>query len=207
MQVPLRNMKGEVVGQIELNDSIFNVPINVPLMHQAYVRQMANARRGTADTKTRGEVRGGGRKPWRQKGTGRARQGTTRAPQWRKGGVVFGPHPRSYEQDMPRKMRRLALRSALSSKALDERVIVVDGLEFDGPKTRQFVEVLGLLGVAATSALVVLPARNENVERSANNVPGVKTLHAGYLNIRDLLGFDYVIIPVGALEVIEGYLA
>ncbi len=205
MQVPLRNMSGEVVGQIELSEDIFGVPVNVPVMHQAFIRQLANARQGTADTKTRGEVRGGGRKPWRQKGTGRARQGSTRAPHWRKGGTVFGPHPRSYAQDMPRKMRRLALRSALSSKVADDRIVVLDELEFDSAKTRQFVDLLTHLDIAA-STLVLLPEGNDNVERSANNLKGVKTLRANYLNIRDLLGFEYVIMPVGAMQVIEGYL-
>ena len=205
MQVPLRNISGEVVGQIELSEDIFGVPVNVPVMHQAFIRQLANARLGTADTKTRGEVRGGGRKPWRQKGTGRARQGSTRSPHWRKGGVVFGPHPRSYEQDMPRKMRRLALRSALSSKVADERIVVLDALEFESAKTRQIIDLLAHLDIAS-SALVLLPDSNDNVERSANNLEGVKTLRANYLNIRDLLGFDYVIMPVGAMQVIESYL-
>lgn len=205
MQVPLRSMSGETVGEVELRDDIFGGPINVAVMHQAYVRQMANARLGTADTKTRSDVAGGGRKPWRQKGTGRARQGTIRAPQWRKGGTVFGPHPRSYRQDMPRKMRRLALRSALSSKISEDRLIVLDTLEFGAPKTRQFIEVMDNLGVNST-ALVLLADKSENVERSASNLKAVKTLRANYLNVRDLLGFDYLIIPLGALEVIESYL-
>lgn len=205
MQVPLRSMSGETVGEVELRDDIFGGPINVAVMHQAYVRQMANARLGTADTKTRSDVAGGGRKPWRQKGTGRARQGTTRAPQWRKGGTVFGPHPRSYRQAMPRKMRRLALRSALSSKISEDRLIVLDTLEFGAPKTRQFTEVMNNLGVNS-SALVLLADKSENVERSASNLKAVKTLRANYLNVRDLLGFDYLIIPLGALEVIESYL-
>jgi len=205
MQVPLRNINGETVGQVELREDIFGVQINVPVMHQAFVRQMANARQGTADTKTRGEISGGGRKPWKQKGTGRARQGSTRAPHWRKGGVVFGPHPRSYEQAMPRKMRRLALRSALSAKAMEERIVVLDSLEFEMAKTKQMADALQNLGISST-ALVLLPERNENVERSVGNLKGVKTLRATYLNVRDLLGVDYVIMPLGALEVIEGYL-
>jgi len=205
MQVPLRNINGETVGQVELREDVFGVQINVPVMHQAFVRQMANARQGTADTKTRGEISGGGRKPWKQKGTGRARQGSTRAPHWRKGGVVFGPHPRSYEQAMPRKMRRLALRSALSAKAMEERIVVLDSLEFEMAKTKQMADALQNLGISST-ALVLLPERNENVERSVGNLKGVKTLRATYLNVRDLLGVDYVIMPLGALEVIEGYL-
>lgn len=205
MQVSLRNMDGETVGEIELREDVFEIPVNVPVMHQAFVRQQANARLGTASTKTRSQVRGGGRKPWRQKGTGRARQGTIRAPQWRGGGTVFGPHPRSYTQAMPRKMRRLALRSALSAKAAEDRIIVLDSLELETPQTKRMIEVLGNLGVSST-ALVLLSDRNENVERSITNLTGVKTLRANYLNIRDLLGFDYVVMPVGALEVIEGYL-
>jgi large subunit ribosomal protein L4 len=205
MQVSVRNIDGETVDEIELREDVFEIPVNVPVMHQAFVRQQANARLGTASTKTRSQVRGGGRKPWRQKGTGRARQGTIRAPQWRGGGTVFGPHPRSYTQAMPRKMRRLALRSALSAKAAEDRIIVLDSLELETPQTKRMIEVLGNLGVSST-ALVLLSDKNENVERSINNLTGVKTLRANYLNIRDLLGFDYVVMPVGALEVIEGYL-
>jgi large subunit ribosomal protein L4 len=205
MQVALRNIKGEVIREIELSDDIFGVPVNVPVMHQAFVRQQANARLGTAATKTRGLVSGGGKKPWRQKGTGRARQGSTRAPQWRGGGTVFGPQPRSYAQAMPRKMRRLALRSALSSKAAEDRIVVLDSLELEMPRTKQMLEILDNLGVTS-SALVLLPERNENVERSANNLAMVKTLRANYLNIRDLLGFDYVIMPLGALQIIEEFL-
>lgn len=205
MQVALRNIKGETVREIELSDEIFGVPVNVPVMHQALVRQQANARLGTVATKTRGQISGGGRKPWRQKGTGRARQGTTRAPHWRGGGIVFGPQPRSYVQAMPRKMRRLALRSALSSKVAEERIVVLDSLELEMPKTKQMLEILDNLGVT-TSALVLLPEKNENVERSTNNLTKVKTLRANYLNIQDLLGFDYVIMPLGALRVIESFL-
>ena len=205
MQVSVRNIDGETVDEIELREDVFEIPVNVPVMPQAFVRQQANARLGTASTKARSQVRGGGRKPWRQKGTGRARQGTIRAPQWRGGGTGFGPHPRSYTQAMPRKMRRLALRSALSAKAAEDRIIVLDSLELETPQTQRMIEVLGNLGVSST-ALVLLPDKNENVERSINNLTGVKTLRANYLNIRDLLGFDYVVMPVGALEVIEGYL-
>ncbi len=205
MQVSLRNINGEMVGEIELRPEIFEVPINVPVMHQALLRQEANARLGTAATKTRGQIRGGGKKPWRQKGTGRARQGTTRAPHWRGGGTVFGPQPRKYTQAMPRKMRRLALRSALSSKAAEARIVVLDALELDVPKTKRMIEILTNLEVTST-ALVLLPEKNDAVERSANNLSGVKTLRAHYLNIKDLLGFDYVVMPQSALEVIESYL-
>jgi large subunit ribosomal protein L4 len=202
MQIPVHNMAGETVGVIELREDIFGVPINVPVMHQALVRQQANARLGTHKTKTRGEVRGGGRKPWRQKGTGRARHGSIREPQWRGGGIVFGPRPRSYRQKMPRKMRRLAYRSALSVKARERQIIVLDDLRMPAPKTREMVSILEALAVDS-SALILLPEKNVNVEKSANNLPDVKTLRANYLNIRDLLGYDYLLVPLGALEVIE----
>ena len=205
MLVPLRNMDGEVVGEVELRDDIFAAPVHEAVMHQALLRQLANARLGTADTKTRGEVRGGGRKPWRQKGTGRARQGSIRSPQWRKGGVVFGPHPRSYTQAMPRKMRRLALRSALSAKAAEEQIIVVQDLALDEPKAKRMVEVLTNLA-PDSSTLILLPERNVAVELSARNLPGVKILRAHYLNVRDLFAYDYVVMPVSAIEAIESFL-
>jgi large subunit ribosomal protein L4 len=205
MLVPLRNMDGEVVGEVELRDDIFAAPVHEVVMHQALLRQLANARLGTADTKTRGEVRGGGRKPWRQKGTGRARQGSIRSPQWRKGGVVFGPHPRSYTQAMPRKMRRLALRSALSVKAAEEQIIVVQDLTLDEPKAKRMVEVLTNLA-ADSSTLILLPERNVTVELSTRNLPDVKTLRAHYLNVRDLFAYDYVVMPVSAIEAIESFL-
>lgn len=202
MQIPVHNMAGETVGEIELRKDIFGVPINVPVMHQALVRQQANARLGTHKTKTRGEVRGGGRKPWRQKGTGRARHGSIREPQWRGGGVAHGPRPRSYRQKMPRKMRRLAYKSALSVKAKERQIIVLDDLQVLAPKTREMVSVLEALAVDS-SALILLPGENINVEKSVNNLPNVKTLRAHYLNVRDLLSYDYLLMPLGALEVIE----
>ncbi len=205
MQVPLFNQKGEQIGKAELRDDIFAIKPNRPVMHQALVRQLANARQGNADTKTRGEVAGGGAKPWRQKGTGRARQGSTRSPQWRHGGVVFGPTPRSYEQKMPRKMRRLALRSALSAKVADGQVRVVDSLVLDEPKTRDMEAFLGVLAIDS-SALILLSEANRAVLKSVSNIPDVKTLNARYLNVRDLLGFDYVIIPLPAIKAIEEYL-
>jgi len=205
MLVPLRNLEGEIVGEVELRDDIFAAPIHEPVMHQALLRQLANARLGTANTKTRSDVSGGGKKPWRQKGTGRARQGSIRAPQWRKGGVVFGPHPRSYAQAMPRKMRRLALRSALSVKAAEEQIIVVQDLTLDAPKTKVMRQVLDNLAGDGT-ALILLPERNEAVELSARNLPDVKTLRAHYLNVRDLLTYDYVVMPVSAIQAIESFL-
>jgi large subunit ribosomal protein L4 len=202
MQVPVHNTAGKTVGQIELREDIFGVPINVPLMHQALVRQQANARLGTHKTKTRGEVSGGGRKPWRQKGTGRARHGSIREPQWRGGGVAHGPRPRSYRQKMPRKMRRLAYKSALSAKVKERQIIVLDDLQMPAPKTREMLSILEALAVDS-SALILLPEENFNVEKSANNLPNVKTLRANYLNIRDILGYDYLLISLGALDVIE----
>jgi large subunit ribosomal protein L4 len=205
MQVPVYNIQGEQVNEIELRDDIFAVPVNEPLMHQALLRQLANARLGTHKTKTRSLVSGGGRKPWRQKGTGRARQGSIRSPQWRGGATVFGPQPRSYEQKMPRKMRRQALRSALSVKASGSQLVVLDALQMDVPKTKQVLDILRSLGVDS-SALILLPQRDEVVLRSVHNMPNVRTLVAQYLNVRDLLKFDYVVMPLAALDVIEGIL-
>jgi large subunit ribosomal protein L4 len=205
MQVPVYNVQGEQVREAELRDDIFAVPINEGLMHQALVRQLANARLGTHKTKTRGEVKGGGRKPWRQKGTGRARQGSTRAPHWRGGGTVFGPQPRSYEQKMPRKMRRQALRSLLSVKAGESQIVVLDALEFAEPRTKEITSLLQNLGIES-SALILLPGRNETILRSVRNLPEVRTLVAQYLNVRDLLQYDYVLLPLDSLAVIEGIL-
>lgn len=205
MQVPVYNLQGEQVSETELRDDIFAVPVNQALMHQALVRQLANARLGTHKTKTRGMVRGGGRKPWRQKGTGRARQGTIRAPHWRGGGTVFGPTQRDYSQKMPRKMRREALRSALSVKAAGAQVVLLDELEMATPKAREVLAILQRLGVDS-SALILLPQRDEVVLRSVRNLPKVRTLVAQYLNVRDLLKFDYIVVPLASLEVIEGIL-
>ncbi|MCG2768573.1 MAG: 50S ribosomal protein L4 [Chloroflexota bacterium] len=205
MRVPVRNMTGEKVSEAELGDQVFAVAINEGVMYQALLRQLANARLGTASTKTRGEVSGGGKKPWRQKGTGRARHGSIREPQWRGGGIVFGPHPRSYRQRMPRKMRRLALRSALSVKAGDDQVVLLDDLKMEIPRTAEMVAMLGNLGIDST-ALLLLPEANPEVERSARNLPGVKVLRANCLNVRDILGYDYLIMPLASLEVIDGIL-
>lgn len=206
MLAKVYNMAGEAVSEIELKDEVFAAPVNTAVMHQALMYQQANARLATASTKTRAEVRGGGRKPWRQKGTGNARQGTIRAPQWRHGGIVFGPTPeRNYKQKMPKKMRRLAYRSALTVKAQEGHIILVDDIQMDQPRTKDFLGMLKGLGVGAT-ALVLLPERNLNVERSASNISSVKLLKAQYLNIRDLLGFEYVIMPLQAKDVIEDIL-
>lgn len=202
MLVPVHNMVGEVVGEAELHDDVFSAPINKSLMHQALVRQLANARLGTHSTKTRGEVRGSTRKIWRQKGTGRARHGSLKVNLWPGGGVVFGPKPRSYKKDMPRKMRRAAYRSALSVKARDRQIVVVDTLEMESSKTREMIEVLDRLGLDG-SVLIMLPEKSENVERSVRNLPDVKTLRASYLNVRDLLDYDYLLVPQRSLQVIE----
>ena len=205
MKVPVKNMSGENVGEVELPEVIFEVEPNTALMHQALTRQLANARQGNAQTKTRGEVNGSTKKMWKQKGTGHARQGSRKAPHWRKGGTVFGPHPRSYAQAMPLKMRRAALRSALSVKAKAQQIIVLDRLEMDTPKTKTLSGMLDALAIPS-SALVLLPEKNENVEKSVRNLPDVKYLRAQYLNIRDLFGYETVVMPVGALQVIQGIL-
>jgi len=208
MKVDVMNIEGQKVRTIELLDSIFNAPLNVSLMHQAYIRQMANARLGTHKTKTRSEVAGGGKKPWRQKGTGRARQGSTRSAHWVGGGKVHTPRPRSYQQAMPKKMRRAALRSALSVKALDQGIVILDELLLPNPKTREVANILNSL-VGDASVLILIPektAEYELVSRCVNNLAATKTLNANYLNIRDLLTFDKVIVPVKALDVLESYL-
>jgi large subunit ribosomal protein L4 len=208
MEVDVLNMDGEKVSTVELPALIFEAPVNVDLMHQAYQRQMANARLGTHSTKTRSEVAGGGRKPWRQKGTGRARQGSTRAPQWVGGGRVHAPKPRDYSQSMPRKMRRAALRSALSVKAADRSIIVLDQLAISEPKTRLMAQALNRLA-GDTKVLILIPEKNDGYEgiiRSANNLPEVKTLLATYLNIRDLLGYDKIVMPLDTLDVLVSFL-
>lgn len=208
MKVDVFNMEGQKVKQVELPAAIFEAPINVDLMHQAYSRQMANARLGTHDTKLRGEVAGGGKKPWKQKGTGRARQGSTRAAQWTGGGRIFTPHPRSYAQRMPLKMRRAALRSALSAKAAEAGIVVVDDLALAEAKTRLMVKALNQL-VGQSSALVVIPEKSaayDVVVRSTNNIPDAKVLMAGYLNIRDILSFEKVVLPLQALDVLKSSL-
>jgi large subunit ribosomal protein L4 len=198
-------MAGETIGEVELDDAIFVAPISVSLMHQAFVRQQANARLGTHNTKTRGEVRGSTRKIYRQKGTGRARHGSMKVNLWPGGGVVHGPQPHKYHKKMPRKMRRAAYRSALTVKAQDEQIVILDDLALDTPKTREMVSLIERLGLEG-SVLIMLPDRNENVELSARNLPNVKTLRANYVNVRDLLGYDYIVIPQGSLEVIESIL-
>jgi len=207
MQVDVLNIEGKKVKTVELSPAIFEAPINVDLMHQAFVRQMANARLGTHDTKTRNEVAGGGRKPWRQKGTGRARQGSIRAAQWKGGGRIHTPHPRSHDKAMPRKMRRAALRSALSVKASENSIVVVDELALTDVKTRVMAGVLNNL-VGQDTALVIIPekAAFEEVIRSTNNLPGTKVLLASYINIRDLLKYQKLVFPLASLNVVESFL-
>ena len=208
MEVDVLNMEGQKVRTVELPAAIFEAPINVDLMHQHHVRQMANAHLGTHKTKGRSEVSGGGRKPWRQKGTGRARQGSTRAAHWVGGGKVHTPKPRDYSLLMPRKMRRAALRSALSVKAADRQIVVVDEFSLSEPKTRIMATALQSL-VGESSALILIPEKNATydvVSQSARNIQGAKLLMANYLNIRDLFGYEKVILPVAALDVIVSYL-
>jgi large subunit ribosomal protein L4 len=208
MEVDVFNMDGQKTRTVELSAQVFEAPINIDLMHQAYTRQMANARLGTHSTKTRGEVSGGGRKPWRQKGTGRARQGSTRATQFVGGGRAHTPKPRSYTKDMPRKMRQAALRSALSVKASEQNIVVLEELTLAEPKTRLMAQALDKL-VGNASALVLIPEKNPDYElviRSTNNLPEAKILLANYLNIRDLLGFDKIVLPLKALDVITAHL-
>ncbi len=202
MEVPIRNMAGDQVGTIELTPDIFEVEVNQGLIHQAYVRQMANARLGTHKVKTRSEVNRTTAKWYRQKGTGRARHGARSAPIFVGGGVAHGPQPRSYAKQMPRKMRRQALRCALSALAADNQIIVVDKLEVDAPKTKVMSDIMSKL-VGDSTALVLMAERNEAVERSLYNLPNAQVLRASYLNVRDLLSHDWVIIPRDALDVIQ----
>jgi large subunit ribosomal protein L4 len=209
MKVNVLNMQGEKIKQVELPAAIFESKVNVDLMHQAYQRQMANARLGTHETKVRGEVAGGGAKPWKQKGTGRARQGSTISAQWVGGGRIHTPHPRKYTQAMPKKMRQAALRSALSVKAADSEIVVVDEFKFDESKTKLMAAALNLL-VGQSSALVLMPAKDEayeNVTRVASNLPDAKILLASYINIRDLLGYEKIVLTLKTLDVLSAHLS
>lgn len=200
--VSVYSMTNEKVGDINLNDEIFNVEMNAGLVHQAVVMQLASQRLGTHSTKTRAEVRGGGRKPWRQKGTGRARAGSRRSPLWRGGGIIFGPKPRSYAFTMPRKQRRLALKCVLSDKVKSGDLIVLDDLNFDAPKTKQFVKLLNDFNVEKKALFITLEMI-ENVTRSANNIQGVKTIGALNLNVYDILNHDKLFITKDAIAKIE----
>ena len=202
MQIDVVNTAGDVVAKQELDETVWGIEPNIPVMHQALLRQQANARLGTADTKTRAEVRGGGRKPWRQKGTGRARQGSIRSPQWAGGGVVFGPHPRSYTQALPRQMRVLAIRSALSAKFHDDRMTVVQGLGEIEPKTKTMKAIIEKLP-ESRSILIVIPDKSEIVDRAASNLPNVHTILASYVNVRDVLKYERLVVTPEAIAKIE----
>jgi len=202
MQAPFFDALGERNGEVDLPDAVFNEKPNVPVMHQAYLRQLANARQGTASTKTRGIVSGGGAKPYRQKGTGRARHGSTREPSMKGGGNVFGPRPRDYSHRMPKQMRRLALRSALSQKAIDGQVRVIESFVFDEPKTSQAADLMEAIGFDST-ALVVLPAPNYTVSRSFENLAGAKIVLARNLNLRDIFTHTYLLLSKDTIELLE----
>jgi large subunit ribosomal protein L4 len=202
VQAPFFDALGERNGEVDLPEAIFSEKPNVPVMHQAYLRQLANARQGTASTKTRKDVRGGGAKPYRQKGTGRARHGSTREPSMKGGAKVFGPKPRDYSQKMPRQMRRLALRSALSQKAIDGQVSVIESFVFDEPKTSHAQELLDAIGFDSTT-LVVLPAPNYTVARSFENLGHAKIVLARNLNLRDLFSHTYLLLSKDTIELIE----
>jgi len=197
-QTTLYDRTGKDVGSVELSDELFAAPVNTAVLHQVVTAQLAGRRTGTADTKTRGEIRGGGRKPYRQKGTGRARQGTVTAPHYRGGGVVFGPHPRSYEQRLPRKMKRLALRGALTAKLVDEQLKVIDTFGLEAIKTSELAGVLRALA-ADGRVLVVAPGRDQNLELSARNLPTVEVILAHSLNVVDLIKADLVLIEQPSL--------
>ena len=201
-KVNVYDVKGNVVADTELNDAIWGIEPNVPVMHAMVVNYLANQRQGTQSTLTRTEVSGGGRKPWRQKGTGHARQGSTRAPQWVHGGIALGPKPRSYRVTINKKVRRLAMKSALSAKLADNSVVVLNSISFDTIKTKNVVEMLKALG-AEGKALIVMPAVDENVIKSARNIPGVKTTLVSTLNVYDVLNCDKFIVVTDAVAKIE----
>ncbi|WP_077620216.1 50S ribosomal protein L4 [Bacillus sinesaloumensis] len=205
-KVSLYNQTGSAVGEIELNDSVFGIEPNKQVLFDALIMQRASLRQGTHKTKIRSEVAGGGRKPWRQKGTGRARQGSIRSPQWRGGGTVFGPTPRSYSYKLPKKVRRLAIKSALSTKVLEENILVLENLVLDTPKTKEMVAVLKGLNVER-KALIVTADNNEAVELSARNIPGVTVVAADGVSVLDVLNHDKLVITKAAVEKVEEVLA
>ncbi|MFB5268950.1 50S ribosomal protein L4 [Paenibacillus enshidis] len=201
-KVAVYNISGSQVGEVELKDTVFGIEPNQHVLHEAVVMQLASLRHGTHKVKGRSEVRGGGRKPWKQKGTGRARQGSIRAPQWKGGGIVFGPTPRSYAYKLPKKVRRLAIKSALSSKVIENQIIVLDALTMSAPKTKEFVAILNNLK-ADRKALVVAPSYDDNVALSARNIPGVKFVAADGINVLDVLKHDKLIITKEAVQKVE----
>src|SRR5579885_2093745 len=197
------NMAGEAVEQLELSEQVFGVIPNEAVLHQVVVAQLVNRRQGTASTRTRSEVSGGNKKPYKQKGTGRARQGSTRAPQFRHGGVVWGPRPHRYHHDVPKKMRRLAIRSALSDKVANEQLIVLDKLSLEEPRTKDMLEILAHLPVNGKKVLMMLPRRDENVVLSARNIPSAKVQHVSSINVVELLKHDYIVMPVETVRWLE----
>ncbi|MCD4782405.1 MAG: 50S ribosomal protein L4 [Candidatus Eremiobacteraeota bacterium] len=201
-EIDIYNMEGEKQGVISLSEDVFGLPANIPVLSQALIRQLANRRRGTASTKTRGEIRGGGRKPWRQKGTGRARHGSIRSPLWVGGAKAFGPKPRDFSQKMPKKMRRLALKSALSSKVSDKDMIAIDVLEFEAPKTKVFIEMMKNLKLEE-KALFIIEQKNRSLEKSASNIPGVKVITTDSINIHDLFKYKHLVMTKDAIEKVE----
>lgn len=201
-QVTVFDMTGKSVGEMTLSDAIFGIEPNTSVMHAAVVNYLANQRQGTQSTLTRSEVSGGGRKPWKQKGTGRARQGSTRAPQWTHGGIALGPKPRDYSYELPKKVKRLALKSAFSTKVADNDLIVVDNIAVESFKTKAVVEMLSKLG-ADKKALIVMPELDQKLIKSAANIPGVKTALVNTINVYDILNYDKFIVAKGALEKIE----
>ncbi|MFS0840759.1 50S ribosomal protein L4 [Paenibacillus sp. UNC499MF] len=205
-KVALYNVSGSQVGEVELSDAVFGIEPHVHALHEAVLLQQASVRQGTHKVKGRSEVRGGGRKPWKQKGTGRARQGSIRAPQWKGGGVVFGPTPRSYGYKLPKKVRRLAIKSALSSKVIDNDIIVLDQLQMNAPKTKEFVAILKNLNVER-KALVVAASYEDSVALSARNIPGVKFVVADGINVLDVMVHDKLIITKDAVQKVEEVLA
>ena len=204
-KVTIRNVQGSEVGELELSEAVFGIEPNDNVLHEAVVMQQASARRGTHQVKNRSAVRGGGRKPWRQKGTGRARQGSIRSPQWVGGGVVFGPTTRSYRYKLPKKVRRLAIKAALSSKVKEEELIVLENLTFDSPKTKEMVQMLNNLN--AHKALIVVKDRDENARLSARNIPGVTLISSDNINVLDVLKHDKLIMTVDAVSDVEEVLS
>ncbi len=201
-KIALTNMQGANVGEIELSDGIFAVPMNEPVVHQVIVAQLANKRQGTQSALGRTEVSGGGKKPWRQKGTGRARQGSTRAPQWTHGGVVFAPKPRDYSKSVPRKVKRLAMKCALSQKVTDGSMIVLDQLSVATPKTREMAKILSAVG-AENKTLMVLAGKDETISRVSANIQGLKLAYVNTINVLDILGCDKFIVVKDAVAQIE----
>jgi large subunit ribosomal protein L4 len=201
-KVSLYDITGSQVGDVELSDAVFGAEVNNHVMYEAVKNYLANQRQGTQSAKTKADVRGGGRKPWRQKGTGRARQGSIRSPQWKGGGVVFAPKPRDYSYSIPKKVKRLALKSALSSKVRDQEIIVVDKLSLDQPKTKELIKVLKALN-SGKKTLIVIPERDEAVIRAAANIPGIKTVYVNTINVYDILNCDSFLITKDAVNKVE----